>query len=378
MRFVSGLTVWRVSLSLLATVAALGLTHLFLGTLQSTTFIFLFLALLLSTWYGRLEGGLLSLVIGTIGTLYANLPPFYSFDLSDPVEFFRLVLFAGIGALIVSFLHTRQELLDQRTRLLAQAAEREHLLRRKQEELIHAGKLATLGQLAAGITHELNNPLNNVGLYLGNLRDTLRAGEVDREQLLASIQEAQGQLRRAADIVSHLRVFARGGEAPRRPCSLHRVIENALRFVQDPLRLAGITAVFAPVSGDVIVEGNETQLEQVLINLLLNAKDALADAPVKRITLSTERIDGTVAVIVDDSGPGVPQELKERLFTPFLTTKPAGTGLGLGLSISYSIVKAHRGDMSVGTSPAGGARFLLTFPIVAAAEQTDAVDSTTA
>lgn len=353
----------RYGIPLFAVTCALGLTSMVLPILQGIVFLPLLVAVAISAWYGRRVGGFIAALSGSLGSAFFHLPPVHSFRIAAPDDAGRLAVFMLAAGALVWFLDSRQHLSDQLAALLQQARERERILRQKQEEVIHAGKLATIGQLAAGIIHELNNPLNNVNLYLGMLRDLARTHELDYAKVMSALDEAQGQVKRAAEIVSHLRVFARGGEAPRRPCSIDDVIHRALSFVQDPLRLASVTATFTRSPGGILIEGNETQLEQVFVNLLLNAKDAMSDVSIKRITITSRLENGSVIVEVDDTGPGVAPEIAHVLFTPFITTKPSGVGLGLGLSICSNIMTAHHGEIAVGRTPSGGARFVLTFPM---------------
>ncbi len=354
----------RYGIPLLAVACALGLTSTIGPALQGVIFLPVAVAIGISAWYGRRIGGFIALVSGSVGSAFFHLPPVYAFRIAAPDDAGRLAVFVLTAGLLVWFLDSRQQLSDQLTVLLQQAAEREHMLRQKQQEVIHAGKLATIGQLAAGIMHELNNPLNNVNLYLGMLRDLGRTHELDYAKVASAIEEAQGQVKRAADIVSHLRVFARGGEAPRRPCCIDDIIHRALSFVQDPLRLASVTASFTRCPADVLIEGNETELEQVFVNLLLNAKDAMSEDSIKRVTITSRVERESMLVEVDDTGPGVAPEIAGVLFTPFTTTKPSGVGLGLGLSICWNIMNAHHGRIAVGSTPTGGARFMLTFPVL--------------
>jgi signal transduction histidine kinase len=354
----------RYGIPLLAVICALGLTSTIGPALQGAIFLPVAIAIGISAWYGRRIGGFIALVSSSVGSAFFHLPPVYAFRAEAPDDAGRLAVFVLAAGLLVWFLDSRQQLSDQLTVLLQQAAERERILQQKQQEVIHAGKLATIGQLAAGIMHELNNPLNNVNLYLGMLRDLGRTHELDYAKVTSAIEEAQGQVRRAADIVSHLRVFARGGEAPRRPCCIDDIIHRALSFVQDPLRLASVTASFTRSPAEVLIEGNETELEQVFVNLLLNAKDAMSDAAIKRITITSRVERESMIVEVDDTGPGVAPEIAGVLFTPFTTTKPSGVGLGLGLSICWNIMNAHHASIAVGSTPTGGARFMLTFPVL--------------
>jgi C4-dicarboxylate-specific signal transduction histidine kinase len=357
----------RYGIPLLAVVVALGLSSTVLPLLRGITFLPLLVAVAISAWYGRWIGGSIATIVGALGSIFFRLPPLHSFRIADADDTTTLGVFVLASGVLIWFLHSRQHMVDQFTALLQQAAERERIVRQKQEEVIHAGKLATIGQLAAGITHELNNPLNNVNLYLGMLRDLARTKELDYAKLTQAVDEAQGQVKRAAEIVSHLRLFARGGEAPRRPCSLDDVIHRALSFVQEPLRLASVTATFTRFSMDLLIEGNDTQLEQVFVNLLLNAKDAMNEGTIKRIVITTRHENDSVIVEVDDTGPGIPVEIARVLFTPFITTKASGVGLGLGLSICSSIMSTHHGQIEAGKSPSGGARFTLTFPVLSSA-----------
>jgi C4-dicarboxylate-specific signal transduction histidine kinase len=355
--------VFRYGLPLFTVAGALGLTSTILPVLQDVIFLPLLVAVAISAWYGRRIGGSIAIVAGSLGSAFFHLPPVYAFRIAAPDDAGRVAVFVLAAGVLVWFLDSRQHLLDQLAMLLQQAAERERILRQKQEEVLHAGKLATIGQLAAGIMHELNNPLNNVNLYLGMLRDLARTQELNSAKVTSAIDEAQGQVKRAAEIVSHLRVFVRGGEAPKRSCCIDDIIHRALSFVQDPLRLASVTATFTRSPVEILVEGNETQLEQVFVNLLLNAKDAMSEASIKRITITSKLENESVIVEVDDTGPGVAPEIAHVLFTPFITTKPTGVGLGLGLSICSNIMNAHHGRITVGSTPHGGARFMLTFPV---------------
>lgn len=354
---------------LLAVVCALGLTTVFLPILQGVLFLPLIVAVAISAWYGRRIGGVIAVVSGSLGSAFFHLPPVHALRIASPDDAGRLAVFVLAAGGLVWLLDSRQHLSAQLAMLLQQGTERERLLQQKQQEVIHAGKLATIGQLAAGITHELNNPLNNINLYLGMLQDLARTHELDYAKVTSAIDEAQGQVRRAAEIVSHLRVFARGGEAPRGPCCIDDSIHRALSFVQDPLRLASVTATFIRSPVEILIEGNDTQLEQVFVNLLLNAKDAMSEASVKRITIASRLEKGSMIVEVDDTGPGVAPAIAHVLFTPFITTKPSGVGLGLGLSICSNIMNAHHGRIAVGSAPDGGARFMLTFPVSQSAIQ---------
>ena len=241
---------------------------------------------------------------------------------------------------------------------------REHELRDKQEQLVQAGKLATLGELTTGVAHELNNPLNNIGLYVGNVIDRIHMGELETEPALSDLEKAMGQVRKATEIISHLRTFGRAAPVTFEPVDVDEVIERALSLMHEQLRLRAIEVDLDLCPDKLIVLGNPIQLEQVFINLLTNARDALeeiGDATKKvRIASSLER--DRIKIVFADNGPGIPPLLAQRVFDPFFTTKEVGTGTGLGLSITYSILKEHGGEISIGETRGRGTTFEVELP----------------
>jgi len=247
----------------------------------------------------------------------------------------------------------------------AEIRRREHELRDKQEQLIQAGKLATLGELTTGIAHELNNPLNNIGLYVGNAIDRIDLEDVDPSDLRAELIKAMEQVGKATEIITHLRTFGRVATIVYEPVEIVPVVERSLSLMHEQLRLRQIEVVVEPGDEPIVVFGNVIQLEQVFVNLLTNARDVLGDAPTKRIWISCAAQPPNAVVTFADSGPGVPIELQPRIFDPFFTTKEVGAGTGLGLSISYGIVTEHGGSISVGEHEGGGALFTIELPLAA-------------
>jgi C4-dicarboxylate-specific signal transduction histidine kinase len=239
---------------------------------------------------------------------------------------------------------------------------REHELRDKQEQLVQAGKLATLGELTTGVAHELNNPLNNIGLYVGNVIDRIRLGADDSEPLVSDLEKAMEQVRKATEIISHLRTFGRAARVSIGQVDVDDVIERSLLLVHEQLRLRGIEVELELCPDELLVIANPIQLEQVFINLLTNARDALADSKRKTIRIASSRDGEKIRIAFSDTGPGIPLELQQRIFDPFFTTKEVGTGTGLGLSITYSILKEYGGEISVDSRPGKGATFLVELP----------------
>jgi C4-dicarboxylate-specific signal transduction histidine kinase len=239
---------------------------------------------------------------------------------------------------------------------------REQELREKQEQLVQAAKLATLGELTTGIAHELNNPLNNIGLYLGNMLDRLDAEDFDKQRMEHNLTHSLQQVKKATEIINHLRTFGRAAPLNRETVNLNAVVENAISLLREQLRLHEIDLELELSAEDPLVAGNPIQLEQVVMNLLSNARDAVAESPGKRISISSAFEDDSVLLTIEDSGPGIDPELEQRIFDPFFTTKEVGQGTGLGLSIVYGIIKDHEGSISVESQLGRGARFVINLP----------------
>jgi len=240
---------------------------------------------------------------------------------------------------------------------------REQELREKQEQLVQAGKLATLGELTTGVAHELNNPLNNIGLFIGNVIDLIELGKGDPQRILRELHSAMQQVHKATEIISHLRTFGRAASVSREPVAINQVISRSLALMHEQLRLRQIEVQLHFPDKDVIVIGNAIQLEQVFINLLTNARDAMTEVTPKAITIScTPQVD-MVEISVCDTGPGIPIEWQQKIFDPFFTTKEVGAGTGLGLSITYGIIKEHQGTITVENAPNIGALFRIQLPL---------------
>jgi C4-dicarboxylate-specific signal transduction histidine kinase len=240
---------------------------------------------------------------------------------------------------------------------------REQELRDKQEQLVQAGKLATLGELTTGVAHELNNPLNNIDLFVGNAVDLIELAVTDRPRIVAQLRQAMQQVRKATEIISHLRTFGRAAPASHEPMLLRQIIERALSLMQEQLRLREIEVTIDLGPEELRVVGNAIQMEQVFINLLTNARDAMADSVRKAIRISGWIASGAAVVAFADTGHGIPPGLERRIFDPFFTTKEVGKGTGLGLSIAYGIVKEHGGTISVVSPPDEGATFCINLPL---------------
>lgn len=254
------------------------------------------------------------------------------------------------------------DLVETNRRLSGEIEERrraEERLRQTRDELIQAAKLAVLGQLAAGINHELNQPLAAIRAYAENATEFLarRRTEAASGNLTQIIELTD----RMAEISAQLRQFSRkSGDMPT-SVSVPACIEYALRLFQSRLRDAGV-AVERDWSGEAWVRADLVRLEQVLVNLIGNALQAMAHVDAPRLTLSIEQDGNEVNIRVIDNGPGIAEADLGRIFEPFYTTKSPGSGLGLGLSISARIIDDLGGRLSVDHAPDGGARFIVTLP----------------
>ena len=242
--------------------------------------------------------------------------------------------------------------------------QREQELREKQEQLVQAGKLATLGELTTGVAHELNNPLNNIGLFIGNAIDLIELGmaDPDLERILQELHNAMHQVYKATEIISHLRTFGRATSVTRELVGISQVIKRSLSLVQEQLRLRQIEVKLLLPEEEIFVMGNAIQLEQVFINLLTNARDAMVHSTRKIITIGCTSQANGVEIRFCDTGTGIPVGLEQRIFDPFFTTKEVGAGTGLGLSITYGIIKEHQGTIVVENCPDDGALFLIQLP----------------
>jgi C4-dicarboxylate-specific signal transduction histidine kinase len=246
---------------------------------------------------------------------------------------------------------------------------REQELREKQEQLVQAAKLATLGELTTGVAHELNNPLNNIGLFIGNVIDVIELGKLDADRVLQDLNKAMEQVHKASQIISHLRTFGRSAPTSREPVSVNATIIQALSLLQEQLRLRTIEVKLELAGENPSVVGNAIQLEQVFLNLLTNARDALANSHCKVIHIKTCVEDGTIKIIFRDTGPGIPPGLERRVFDPFFTTKEVGAGTGLGLSITYGIVRDHQGTIWLERRCGEGAVFVIELPVLTTADR---------
>jgi len=240
-----------------------------------------------------------------------------------------------------------------------------------EQQLIQGSKMATLGEMATGVAHELNQPLSVIKTASSFCMKKISKNEPIAEKILFSmLEKVDRNVDRASKIINHIRMFARKTDLKLTPVQVNDVLENAFEIFSQQLKVRGIEVAWQLDPMLPKIMGDSGRLEQVFINLILNARDAIeekwagqeAGPGAKCITLKTKTQGGAVIVEVRDTGPGIPEAKVEKIFEPFFTTKEVGKGTGLGLSISYGIVKDCRGNIRAESLPGGGACFRLTFP----------------
>lgn len=223
-------------------------------------------------------------------------------------------------------------------------------------QLVQSQKMDSLGVMAGAVAHDFNNLLTTILGFAGLLKRSRNMDAEERENL-ALIEDAA---RRAADLTGRLLSFSRGGLVQFGRIDLRNVLEDTMKLAEPTLH-AGIAVRLALPGEPVYVEGDAGQLQQAFTNIILNARDVLAEGGSITVAL---RIEQPVAIVtIEDTGPGMDDETRMRIFEPFFTTKPAGSGTGLGGAITFGIVQGHHGDVTVASEPGRGTRFTITLPL---------------
>ena len=231
-------------------------------------------------------------------------------------------------------------------------------LTKTRDELVQATKLAALGQMSAGLSHELNQPLAAIRSYSDNARAFLeRADTGSVKTNLTSISELT---ERMARIIRNLRIYARNEPVEIRPTSVNHALDEALSLLDERLNSGGIVVRQDLPDTALMVNGGKVRLQQVFVNIVSNAIDAMEETDDKRLEITAEERGDSIIVLIHDTGPGLPDTSMNDIFDPFFSTKEVGEGMGLGLSISYGIVKQFGGSIEAHNHPKGGAVFSVT------------------
>jgi signal transduction histidine kinase len=269
---------------------------------------------------------------------------------------YRTTLALNLGAMglavVLGLLAVRT--VAQRERLEARAREATRV-RDLERQLFHAERLATAGRLAAGIAHEINNPLEGMANYLSLARGALERGDV--ESARRRLDGVRQGLERAASIVRQALAHADPGKGPRRALDLNRVLAEATEFVRSRPEFASVRFETALAPAPLVVEGNDIMLGQVALNLIVNACEAQPAGG--EVHVSSRPAEGAIEAEVADRGPGISPADRDKIFEPFFSTK---NSTGLGLSICHSIVREHGGRLEVMSRPGGGTIFRITLP----------------
>jgi two-component system NtrC family sensor kinase len=228
------------------------------------------------------------------------------------------------------------------------------------QQILRSDKLSALGQLIAGVAHELNNPLTTI---IG--RAEIMLGEAKDEKTLKDLEQIASQGHRAAKIVQNLLSFARQTAPEKQLCDVNQIVKKVLEMLEHDFRVSNIeiNTDLAPDLPRTMIDAN--QMQQVLVNIVNNAYQAMKEqGRAGRLKVRTRGHGGRLTVAFTDTGPGMDAEQQGHIFEPFFTTKPESKGTGLGLSISYGIVRAHGGRIDVKSSEGDGASFIIELPII--------------
>lgn len=231
-----------------------------------------------------------------------------------------------------------------------------------QASLAHLGRLTTMGQMASSLAHELNQPLTALGNYLSAANRLAARDPLDREQLRSAIVAARQQAARTGEVVKHLRSFVEMGGTGHRPVNLSQVVSDGVELGALDAKRHRVTIALhlAEDIGPLLMD--RVQLGQVVVNLVRNAVEAMQGSERRELEVATVSVaeDQAVEITVSDTGPGIPREVDERLFQPFVMSKP--TGMGIGLSICRELIEAHGGWINAAARPGGGTVFTVHLP----------------
>jgi two-component system sensor kinase FixL len=245
--------------------------------------------------------------------------------------------------------------------------QREDEARSLQERLTHFSRLSTMGEMAAGLAHEINQPLAAIAAYAQASQRFLKSSQRNDADVLEALEQINAQALRAGEVIRRLRNFVRNREVKRESVECNRLLDDLRTLAETDARMHNVRLRTEACADLPAVFADPIQLQQVVLNLVRNAIDAMTEAPQdqREVVLSTQvQPEGFVEIVVSDHGSGLAPGTAEQLFHPFFTTKPSGTGLGL--AISLSIVRAHGGRLWHTPNPGGGAQFHFTLPVTPA------------
>jgi histidine kinase len=281
---------------------------------------------------------------------------------SSPAEF------DGAPAMLVSAYNiTARKSMEEQRRELSKLA------RKQEEQLVHSTRLAEMGEMAAGVAHELNQPLTGIKNFARNAAYMLEEGVGGVEEVKENLRLISSQVDRASKIINQMRELARRSERLLAPVDVNNTLRESVEFVMPQLKLSGVEASFELAPDLPLVLGDRIRLEQVFLNLLTNARQAMEESAERRLRVTTHfEKDSRRPVVVEvrDTGKGFAEDVSEKLFQPFFSTKKARHGTGLGLSISLGIIKDHKGVIEALGEEGKGATFIVRLPVDGFSDET--------
>ncbi|MFG1482065.1 ATP-binding protein [Halobacteriovorax sp. HFRX-2_2] len=236
-------------------------------------------------------------------------------------------------------------------------------LQQKDQVITHSSKLAAIGELAAGVGHEINGPLTIIKGYLSRLKKEDYEASEHEDYILKSLDKIESSATQIENIVKGLRTFARKDGQGLILFDLSEVLSDCVLMIEEIYDHYGISVSFESSVEKLQVKGSPGQIQQVVMNLLTNARDALEESEVKEIKISLSTQDNMAIIAVSDSGPGMSEAIKNKIFEPYFTTKKYGKGSGLGLSLSFNFIKEHGGNISIDSEIGQGTTFKIEIPL---------------
>ena len=282
------------------------------------------------------------------------------------------LLLAGGGVCMVRAFH-----LANRREREKQQRELARLAQKQEEQLVHSTRLAEMGEMAAGVAHELNQPLTGIKNFARNATFMLEEDPHNNvEEVKENLHMIAAQVDRASRIISQMRELAKKTDRQLALVDLNAVLRESVEFVMPQLRLTDITVHMALASHLPATVCDRIRIEQVFLNLLTNARHAMEESPLRQLKVTTRFEDGAtrpIVIEISDTGKGFAPGVAEKLFTPFFSTKQAPRGTGLGLSISLTIIKDHNGTIEAAGADGQGATFTVRLPIAQETQQEESL-----
>lgn len=361
-------------ISLVFVGAALGASLLLQHSFAHPFFLLFFAAVMSSSWIGGTGPGMFSVLLSTLAVGYFLVPPYYSFTISAAEEsyFVSFIVCAFVASWVSSVKRQSEQALKQARDLLeirvaertAQLEKSNADLQERERRLTHLSRILSLGELTSSIAHEVNQPLTAVVTYGHACVEWLSANPPNVEEGRKAAQRIIQDGTRAGAVLQSIRTMFKKETVVEDALDMNAVIRDLTVFLRDEAARQHVSLRTDLLFDLPPVQGDRVQLQQVVLNLMLNAMDAMGeitDRPRELIVSSRRAGLGEILIRVEDSGVGLSPQTAENIFHPFFTTKPQG--IGMGLSISRSIVEAHEGRLWATPRPLGGAIFQFTLPI---------------